>query len=73
MVDIIESKGNYYRIDSQYTVDDSFEVACAGYKIIVSSCDANGNIFCELYTEWHANQETMEMRHKFICGHLKTL
>ena len=61
--DVVEHKGNYYYIDSCYTLDH-------GYETMVFACDVNGNIFdwTELYSDWYSTKEEMEIGHKAIIA-----
>lgn len=60
---VVEHKGNYYYVDSCYTLDH-------GYETMIFPCDENGNVtnWGELYTEWYENATEMEMRHEAIVA-----
>lgn len=66
LTNIVELDGNYYYIDSCYTLDQ-------GYETMIFPCDSNGNVtdWGELYAEWYNTRTEMESRHKEIVADLK--
>lgn len=64
--DIVELNGNYYYIDSCYTMDH-------GYETMIFPCDSNGEVtdWGELYAEWYDSRTEMANRHKAIVADLK--
>ena len=65
---VVELNGNYYYVDSCYTLDH-------GYETMVFACDANGNVtnWGDLYAEWYDNAAEMETGHNNIVANLAEL
>ena len=65
LTNIVEYKGNYYYIDSCYTLD-------CGYETMVFPCDEKGNVtdWGDLYCERYSTQAEMEAGHKAIIANL---
>ena len=60
---VVEHKGNYYFVDSCYTLDH-------GYETMIFPCDENGNVtnWGELYCEIYDTQSKMEDTHNAIVA-----
>ena len=62
---IVEYNGNYYYVDSCYTLDH-------GYETMVFACDSNGNVtdWGDLYCDIYDNADEMELKHYEIIADL---
>ena len=60
--DIVKFNGNYYYVDSCYTLDH-------GYETMVFACDSNGNVtdWSDLYCERYDTRAEMKL------GHVETI
>lgn len=63
--DVVKLNGNYYYVDSCYTLDH-------GYETMVFACDSNRNVtdWSDLYCEIYDNRDEMEIRHYEIIADL---
>ena len=63
--DIIEYNGNYYYVDSRYTLDH-------GYETMVFACDDKGNVtdWIDLYCDIYATPTEMAVAHKKLIADL---
>ena len=61
--DVVEHKGNYYFVDSCYTLDH-------GYETMIFTCDANGNVtnWSDLYCDIHLSERQMIDAHRAIVA-----
>lgn len=61
--DVVEHKGNYYFVDSCYTLDH-------GYETMIFACDANGNVtdWSDLYCDRYLSEREMVAAHKAIVA-----
>lgn len=61
--DVVEHKGNYYFVDSCYTLDH-------GYETMIFACDENGNVtdWGDLYCDIHLSERQMIDAHKAIVA-----
>lgn len=61
--DVVEHKGNYYFVDSCYTLDH-------GYETMIFPCTKEGNVtnWCELYCEIYDTETEMQDAHKAIVA-----
>lgn len=66
--DIVKLNGNYYFIDSCYTMDH-------GYETMVFSCDSEGNVtdWSDLYAKRYATRAEMVLGHKKTIANLSEL
>ena len=68
LTDIVEVNGNYYYVDSVYTIDH-------GYETMVFACDANGKVtnWCDLYCDIYDTESEMREGHYHAVNNLAEL
>ena len=63
--DVVEHKGNYYFVDSCYTLDH-------GYETMIFPCDKNGNVtnWGDLYCDIYDTESEMVCAHNKIVANI---